>query len=462
MATGFSPTQGEVALVNQIFNKHDPQKFGVITGDVAVNIFGSANLSATILGQIWGIADADKQGFLTRKGVSIAVRLIGWSQKGEAISADLVNKPGPLAALDGYASSVEHRRTARFTRLFSTCNPVNGLISGEKAREVFVKSKLPVDKLSQIWNLSDTHNRGLLDVTDFIVAMYLIQASMSGHLPFIPTTLPPGLYEMASDQPLRSSPVASHATGNSGSFSPALTGNFPQISGPGIIQPQSTGTSKPIQPQFSGQPLQPQFTPLTPNQTGPKFPSRNAPASASFPSVSAVAVQSQPAWDVTPTEKASADKLFEGLDKQNRGYIESDVAVPFMLRSGLADTVLASIWDLADLNNDGRLTRDGFAVAFHLIQGKLTGQEVPTTLPASLMPPSMRAVAAPTTSPFQQPPSDSLNDLFPSELGLLNHRQSFPHKREHLKPRDKVLLHPIKVSSMMMTTLPGSGLPLLL
>ena len=64
--------------------------------------------------------------------------------------------------------------------------------------------------------------------------------------------------------------------------------------------------------------------------------------------------------------------------------------------------------DLADLNNDGRLTRDGFAVAFHLIQGKLSGKEIPSTLPASLMPPSMRAVTAASTSPFQQPPSDSL------------------------------------------------------
>jgi Cytoskeletal-regulatory complex EF hand len=92
MATVFSPTHGEVALVNQIFAKHDPQKFGVITGEVAVNIFGGANLSATTLSQIWGIADADNQGFLTRKGVSVAVRLVGWAQKGEAISAELLNK----------------------------------------------------------------------------------------------------------------------------------------------------------------------------------------------------------------------------------------------------------------------------------------------------------------------------------------------------------------------------------
>lgn len=64
--------------------------------------------------------------------------------------------------------------------------------------------------------------------------------------------------------------------------------------------------------------------------------------------------------------------------------------------------------DLADLNNDGRLTRDGFAVAMHLIIGKLAGKDIPPTLPPSLIPLSMRAVA---TSPFHPPPSDSLKDL---------------------------------------------------
>jgi epidermal growth factor receptor substrate 15 len=92
MATPFSPTVGELALVNQIFTKHDPETFGIITWDVAVRIFVGANLGANVLGQIWGIADADSQGFLTRKGFSIAVRLVGWAQKGDTVSADLVNK----------------------------------------------------------------------------------------------------------------------------------------------------------------------------------------------------------------------------------------------------------------------------------------------------------------------------------------------------------------------------------
>ena len=55
--------------------------------------------------------------------------------------------------------------------------------------------------------------------------------------------------------------------------------------------------------------------------------------------------------------------------------------------------------DLSDINSDGRLTRDGFAVAIHLIQKKLAGQDVPSTLPPSLMPPSAR-ISPLGTSPF--------------------------------------------------------------
>lgn len=47
-------------------------------------------------------------------------------------------------------------------------------------------------------NLADTQHRGSLDATDFCIAMYLIQAIMSGQLSFVPNSLPPGLYDQAS------------------------------------------------------------------------------------------------------------------------------------------------------------------------------------------------------------------------------------------------------------------------
>jgi epidermal growth factor receptor substrate 15 len=92
MSSTFSPTHAELALVNKIFAQNDPRKFGVITGDVAVKIFGGAKLPPSTLGDIWTLSDTDNNGFLSRKGVTVAVRLIGWAQKGEQVSQDLVDK----------------------------------------------------------------------------------------------------------------------------------------------------------------------------------------------------------------------------------------------------------------------------------------------------------------------------------------------------------------------------------
>lgn len=92
MSTNFSPTPAELSIVNQIFTQADPQKLGVLTGEVAVKVFGGAKLPPTTLGEIWNISDEDNKGWLPKKGVAIAVRLIGWAQKGEKVTQALTNK----------------------------------------------------------------------------------------------------------------------------------------------------------------------------------------------------------------------------------------------------------------------------------------------------------------------------------------------------------------------------------
>lgn len=91
-SSSFSPTQAELSLVNQIFNQHDTQKLGILTGDVAVRVFGGAKLQPATLGEIWSISDEENNGWLSKKGVAIALRLIGWAQKGEKVSTDLISK----------------------------------------------------------------------------------------------------------------------------------------------------------------------------------------------------------------------------------------------------------------------------------------------------------------------------------------------------------------------------------
>lgn len=45
-----------------------------------------------MLGDIWALADPENNGVLTRKGVAVTVRLIGWAQAGETPSEELIEK----------------------------------------------------------------------------------------------------------------------------------------------------------------------------------------------------------------------------------------------------------------------------------------------------------------------------------------------------------------------------------
>lgn len=95
----FTPTPQELALVNTIFTQADAQKIGVVTGDAAVKIFSGSKLPPSVLAEVWNLADEDNNGVLTRKGVGIAVRLLGHAQRGERLSEALVSKRELLRTL---------------------------------------------------------------------------------------------------------------------------------------------------------------------------------------------------------------------------------------------------------------------------------------------------------------------------------------------------------------------------
>lgn len=92
MSSGFNPSQAETALANKIFEKCDIQKLGIITGETAVGLFNGTKLSSSVLGEVWAIADKENNGFLTRKGVLTALRLMGHAQRREPVSEDLLSK----------------------------------------------------------------------------------------------------------------------------------------------------------------------------------------------------------------------------------------------------------------------------------------------------------------------------------------------------------------------------------
>ena len=79
------------------------------------------------------------------------------------------------------------------------------------------------------------------------------------------------------------------------------------------------------------------------------------------------------------------------LDATTSGGMASGAAVtPVLKSSGLALDQLRQIWTLSDIDRDGRLKCDEFAVAMHLTRECTAGRSLPATLPADVCPPSKR------------------------------------------------------------------------
>jgi epidermal growth factor receptor substrate 15 len=265
-------------------------------------------------------------------------------------------------------------KAAEYAGLFEKSGAANGLLGGENAKQIFEKARLPNETLGRIWNLADTEQRGALGVTEFIIAMHLLASFRTGAMKQVPTTLPAGLYEAA-----------------------ARRGPVPPVG--------RQETNAPIPRQFSGQGLQRNQSPLRPAYSTP--PMQSIPATGND-------------WLISQQEKTSYDNLFNKVDTTGRGFITGDQAVHFFSDSGLAEDILAGIWDLADIKSEGQLSRDEFAVAMYLIRQQRIQDRtpLPSALPPNLIPPSMRnqvgvpPVSAPEPPPTAPQPKSAADDLF--------------------------------------------------
>lgn len=95
-------------------------------------------------------------------------------------------------------------------------------------------------------------------------------------------------------------------------------------------------------------------------------------------------------WAITKQEKQVYDNLFQAWDTGKKGYVDSNVALNVFTKSGLSRQDLEAIWTLADTDDAGKLNKNQFAVAMHLIYRRLNGLEIPLRLPPELIPPADR------------------------------------------------------------------------
>lgn len=96
----------------------------------------------------------------------------------------------------------------------------------------------------------------------------------------------------------------------------------------------------------------------------------------------------EPEWIVNK-ERTTFDALFESLNPIN-GKLSGATVKEELVKSKLPNAILGKIWKLADVDKDGYLDKDEFALAMHLINVKLNGNEIPLELPDHLIPPKQR------------------------------------------------------------------------
>src|SRR5208282_2776870 len=178
--------------------------------------------------QIWQIADKENRGLLTPAGFGIVLRLIGHYQAGLDPTPELAFKPGPLPKFDGNIGTIgvplpppgpppgqlqpqasggpirvpplTPEKVIQYSALFEKSGAQDGILPGEQAKQIFEKAGLPNEILGKIWNLADTEQRGVLVLPEFIIAMHLLASFKSGALRVLPSILPAGLYQAATQR----------------------------------------------------------------------------------------------------------------------------------------------------------------------------------------------------------------------------------------------------------------------
>ncbi|XP_056270949.1 epidermal growth factor receptor substrate 15-like 1 isoform X2 [Pseudoliparis swirei] len=377
-------------LYDNYYRQVDPGNTGRVGPTEAALFLKKSGLPDITLGKIWDLADPDGKGYLDKQGFYVALRLVACAQSGQEVSLSSLNltipppkfkdTSSPCLSSTASASSelnwaVRHEEKSKFDVIFESLAPVNGLLSGEKVKPVLINSKLPLDILGKVWDLSDIDKDGHLDRDEFAVAMHLVYRALEkepvpallpsalippskrkkslGSVPGLPTSPPP------TKDSLRSTP--SHGSMNS---------------------LNSTGSLSPKHTLKSGQ------------------HSLN--------------------WVVPVSDRGHYDDIFLKTDADLDGFVSGLEVKEIFMHSGLSQNVLAHIWALADTKQIGKLTREQFALAMYLIQQKVSkGIDPPQALTADMIPPSERGTPIPSLSGYMTPVGSEMAALSEMRRALM-------------------------------------------
>nr|CCA22189.1 conserved hypothetical protein [Albugo laibachii Nc14] len=98
-------------------------------------------------------------------------------------------------------------------------------------------------------------------------------------------------------------------------------------------------------------------------------------------------------WDIEPF-KDEFDAVFQGLQLDSQtNRASGSVCMAPLQATGCPPQALKTIWELADMDKDGYLDQEEFAIAMYLCNRAKEGDTMPTELSVSMIPPSKRSAS---------------------------------------------------------------------
>ncbi|XP_036271729.1 epidermal growth factor receptor substrate 15-like 1 isoform X8 [Pipistrellus kuhlii] len=327
MAAPLLPLSQQIPTGNQLYESYykqvDPAYTGRVGASEAALFLKKSGLSDIILGKIWDLADPEGKGFLDKQGFYVALRLVACAQSGHEVTLSNLNLNMPPPKFHDTSSplmvtppsaealwAVRVEEKAKFDGIFESLLPINGLLSGDKVKPVLMNSKLPLDVLGRVWDLSDIDKDGHLDRDEFAVAMHLVYRALEKEP--VPSVLPPSL----------------------------------------------------IPPTKRKKTVFPGAVPVLPASPPPKDSLRSTPSHGSVSSLNSTGSlspkhsikQTQPTvnWVVPVADKMRFDEIFLKTDLDLDGYVSGLEVKEIFMHSGLNQNLLAHIWEKYSLEQDIR------------------------------------------------------------------------------------------------------------
>ena len=333
-------------VYRELFSIADVEKKRFLIKRETMSFFSKTGIPGAFLEEIWETADQEQKDYITELEFYIALKLIACAQNGIEANDDILSTRVPVPQFQDItlkselAADIEpitaNERDA-YIGVFHSCNPIDGLLYGEQAIEIFNKSNLPAERLADIWTLADTRNSGTLNKTEFIIAMHYINRLMKDPKIVLPLTLPSQVYAEAT-----------------GRFASSIRRHNTTLAASSLVNRSRASSNASL--------------------AGYTSPSINHMITG--PTTSITSTSATEDIVLTSEEKEKYQDYFRQLDTDGSGFIDADEAVYFFNYSQLPNSELGKIWEIADSRHVGKLNLHDFCIAMHLINMRKRGESI--------------------------------------------------------------------------------------